>query len=486
MSERYESSHTGPAIDGAIQDVKDNNCKIKWGNILRGEEDPAINSQTDLWNAFVKRQEEDTITGNLVVSQQEPHFYISLTDVSRKTGDTNPNTTKEGGFVGLDKYALGSSGKKIGAFLTGRTDSGVFFSNISVYNNANNSSNSIGINWDTTNGYYTSAPTPPTGDNSTKIATTAWVNSASGVVHTSGTENISGAKTFTGTVSFSGTSTAISPPAGDNSIRIATTAWVNSASGVVHTSGAENISGIKTFTADPRILNSQPTLDVMMSGVNKGTAPSSATYGGVHIYDQNGTDTLNRMGGFATYSISTGDNSSRMYVYKPQANDSSYEYMGISCAQNGTFYTYAPTPSSANESSNQIATTAWVKSCLANGTNNVLNGNTTTLVTNLGTYTSGTATAALSGSNSIFAIYLNGASKLNISLPTISSTNRYKLHQILLYLQIRTTAPTVSWGTSYFFHKVAPTVTSSCNLTIIYEYDSLMGQWVCGSLLKGS
>ena len=44
---------------------------------------------------------------------------------------------------------------------------------------------------------YATAPTPPNkADNSTKIATTAWVNTATSVVHTTGNETISGIKTF--------------------------------------------------------------------------------------------------------------------------------------------------------------------------------------------------------------------------------------------------------------------------------------------------
>lgn len=53
--------------------------------------------------------------------------------------------------------------------------------------------------------YLTCTAPPSTSDNSTKIPTTGWVNSASTLVHRTGNESIAGNKTFTGVFAHSGT-----------------------------------------------------------------------------------------------------------------------------------------------------------------------------------------------------------------------------------------------------------------------------------------
>lgn len=67
---------------------------------------------------------------------------------------------------------------------------------------------------------------------STIIATMGWVNNpnySQNVMHRTGTETATGNKTFSGTVSFTGTATATTQAAGDNSTKLATTAYVDSA-----------------------------------------------------------------------------------------------------------------------------------------------------------------------------------------------------------------------------------------------------------------
>ena len=67
----------------------------------------------------------------------------------------------------------------------------------------NNADNTVekGISIDSNGTTY--APTPSAGDNSTKIATTAWVNDLNNsVVHKTGDETISGVKTFNGAVTI--------------------------------------------------------------------------------------------------------------------------------------------------------------------------------------------------------------------------------------------------------------------------------------------
>jgi hypothetical protein len=75
------------------------------------------------------------------------------------------------------------------------------------------------------------APTQPLGDNSTAIATTAFVlaNQGTPVLTNYAQLNTATAQTFTGAIAFSGSTTAITPPNLDNSTKIATTAFLNDA-----------------------------------------------------------------------------------------------------------------------------------------------------------------------------------------------------------------------------------------------------------------
>ena len=76
-----------------------------------------------------------------------------------------------------------------------------------------------------------------TSQSSTLIPTMGWVNNpnySQNVMHKTGTETATGNKTFSGTVSFTGTVTAVTQTAGDNSTKVATTAYVDSLVGGVH------------------------------------------------------------------------------------------------------------------------------------------------------------------------------------------------------------------------------------------------------------
>jgi hypothetical protein len=94
------------------------------------------------------------------------------------------------------------------------------------------------------------ATTQAAGDNSTKIATTKYVDTAvsaltanlgSDLVHLTGTETITGDKTFSGNVDLSGTATTVTQVLGDNSTKIATTAFVDR--GLATKASAKLLSG---------------------------------------------------------------------------------------------------------------------------------------------------------------------------------------------------------------------------------------------------
>lgn len=128
--------------------------------------------------------------------------------------------------------------------------------------------------------------------NDTTVPTTAWVNSTiataeNGIVHTTGDESIAGTKTFTGTIAATAaTVTVATQSAGDNSTKAASTAYVDAAAkvvndaleayetsndaavalkadddAVVHNSGNETVAGVKTFSSSPIV----PTADLMIA-----------------------------------------------------------------------------------------------------------------------------------------------------------------------------------------------------------------------------
>ena len=92
---------------------------------------------------------------------------------------------------------------------------------------------SIGCGFDGNKAAYTWAPTPAAADNSTKIATTAWARAATGnfACNAASATKLATARTING-VSFNGTAnititTGNTPGAGDNSTKLATTAFVH-------------------------------------------------------------------------------------------------------------------------------------------------------------------------------------------------------------------------------------------------------------------
>jgi hypothetical protein len=89
---------------------------------------------------------------------------------------------------------------------------------------------------------------------------------------------------------------SITPSASDDSTRIATTAWVNAVgNNVVHRSGDEEISGTKTFKASPAVNNSQPKFRLQSSTITKGTEPASDTELGWYNFEDNAGRSMGRL-----------------------------------------------------------------------------------------------------------------------------------------------------------------------------------------------
>ena len=71
---------------------------------------------------------------------------------------------------------------------------------------------------------------------------------------------------------------------------------------------------------------------------------------------------------------------------------------------------------------------------------------------------------------------------VTFSLPSISDNTKF--YQILVQINM-TTARTLNLGTTYFFNKITPSISSAGVYNLYYEYDKAKGWWVCGVMPKG-
>jgi len=152
-----------------------------------------------------------------------------------------------------------------------------------------------------------------------------------------------------------GYTTAITPAVTDNSTKIATTAWVKTAgNGIVHTSGNETITGTKTFSE-----NTIHSMDAIRksSTITRGTAPSSTQYTSWLIRDKNNA----QIGNFYVTQTTSNEIQASMIATNLNSSDVAYDAaIRVIAKRDGTVYTYAPTPATSDNST-QIATTAFVK-----------------------------------------------------------------------------------------------------------------------------
>lgn len=132
----------------------------------------------------VKTSGDQTITGRKMFANQ-PYIYTTGGDCRwwSKTGSyehgTAPSHDIYGGYRFLDKNNV-EIATCYGKISTNNVSSCHLYIKSPVAGST--STSSIGINCDANGNFYTNAPTPPTGDNSGQIATTAWVNNKHQVV----------------------------------------------------------------------------------------------------------------------------------------------------------------------------------------------------------------------------------------------------------------------------------------------------------------
>ena len=121
----------------------------------------------------------DTMTGNLVLNKNSGMVNIVGTGykgIITKSTDIDYTLTDQVSLQGARILSQDKNGQWFGYWQNGIGSAGNVFTGMSARRVIDGTSKECAINCNvnTSGGVYTSAPTPPTGDNSTKIATTAY------------------------------------------------------------------------------------------------------------------------------------------------------------------------------------------------------------------------------------------------------------------------------------------------------------------------
>lgn len=282
-------------------------------------------------NNLVHRNGDETIDGNKTFNSNirftrstEGFQTVSSKNLSLTLGTHPVNDT------GLQIYAQDKDddgyNNRIGGLFTYYTKEGVCATRITAYkpDKTDMTHASISVIYPETGNAYTEAPTPTdtTTTSGNQIATTGWVNSnGNNVVHKSGDETVSGLKTFTSNLYYELTS-----------------------------SNTANYGACSFWSKD--------------SNLNITSNPSY--YKEYHLAAR---DTENRYLGYVSFRYNTdGSSQSSLYARTRDADNTANKNASISVkvARDGTVTTYAPTPA-ANDNSTKIATTAWVNNYIISG-----------------------------------------------------------------------------------------------------------------------
>lgn len=250
---------------------------------------------------LVINRNNGSIGGGIKLTGSAQNFAISAQNTNVTKG-TAPSSTQ---YWGIDFYGKDIAGysNRIGMLETSLDANNVVSTGIYAYNcttNTNTGNASIRVYVDGSGNAYTYAPTPADSDDSTKIATTAWVRNV-----------------------------------------------------FLPLDGGTLSGNITVKKSDPRIL-------IQDTDFTRGTAPS-ANVNHVNLY---GTDSAGKTtwGIYHRYDTGKG-NRVDLIAYKGTTTDNAWTGIGVGYDTNGNWFTYAPTPAQTNDST-AIATTAYVKDCV--------------------------------------------------------------------------------------------------------------------------
>lgn len=250
-------------------------------------------------------------------------------------------------------------------------------------------------------------PTPTTSDNSTKVATTAFVKAQGYLTSHQTLPTLS--------VTTSGDGNAVTGISVNNhaiTVNKSLTFLTShqSLSNYVTLTGAQTLSGQKTFSSSPITTGrwycnrEDPSLQLNCTEYTKGATLSAATNAGIFIHDKT-TDTTEktRLGAIRHWIDTSRSSCMRIGAYRDVANSTEVAILSVTCDYDGTKYASCPTPAD-NENSTKIATTAWVQK-FCGTTKGYLTSHQT--LPNLSITTSGSGNAVTSVTVSGHAITVN-------------------------------------------------------------------------------
>ena len=81
----------------------------------------------------------------------------------------------------------------------------------------------------------------------------------------------------------------------------------------------------------------------------------------------------------------------------------------------------------------------------------------------------------------MYQISLTGNTQFSLTEPA----DKTIYNQIKVMLKT-TGTPTVTWGTSIYYNKAAPDISTDGNYVIYYDWDTNANSWVCGALSEGT
>lgn len=160
---------------------------------------PSIKRYVDTQDAKKVSKTGDTMTGNLAltdsaltVARSDGGAPIILKD-TRYANGTDPSASLSQSIFYTDKNGL-----QVGAIEHLRTTTGGSLMQFNIKDMAGNWMGQPLVMVKTNTSEFVRVPTPTNkAENSSIVATTAWVNSANSIVHKTGSETVAGSKTFT-------------------------------------------------------------------------------------------------------------------------------------------------------------------------------------------------------------------------------------------------------------------------------------------------
>ena len=135
----------------------------------------------------------------------------------------------------------------------------------------------------------------------------------------------------------------------------------------VHTTGNEEISGVKTHKNHIVISENASVMTLQMTDLDTTvTSTANKIHSAIAFNDKNDISRKNRTAVIQSGMSATDSNFISLIAYDPTENSAAYNGLSVWYPRGGTAYTSCITPSSASDDSNKIATTEWVRDATGN------------------------------------------------------------------------------------------------------------------------